>query len=66
MKKNQSNYRIGGIHPYDGYRSEPIWKRPDYDSTYYDPELDNQCHVPAHSLEQLKKEFEEETKYKDK
>lgn len=58
MKKKQNNYRIGGIHPFDGYRSEPIWKQPENDSTYYDRELDTQCHVPSRSLEELQSELE--------
>lgn len=58
MSNEQIKYRNGGIHQYDGYRSEPIWKQPENDSTYYNSELEMQCSVPSKSLYELQKELE--------
>ncbi|MDE6406426.1 MAG: hypothetical protein K2M20_12340 [Lachnospiraceae bacterium] len=58
MSDKQIKYRNGGIHQYDGYRSKPIWKQPENDSTYYNSELDTQCHVPSRSLKELQEERE--------
>lgn len=58
LDREQPIFRIGGITPYDGYRSPPIWIEKENDSTYFDSDLESQCGVPSKSLEELQKEFE--------
>lgn len=57
MSGTRGKYKDGGIRKYDGYRSKPIWKQPENDSTYYNSELDSQCRVPSKSLEELRKKL---------
>lgn len=49
---------ISGLHPYDGYLGEPIWKDRENYSTYYDYMMDKQCRVPIRDISEVEAELE--------
>lgn len=50
---------ITWLYDYDGYRSQPIWKRPEDESSYFSLITDTQCVLPLPTLDELEKQAEE-------
>lgn len=49
--------KLHGIHRYDGYRSEPVWKIGKNISGYHNYMANKQCSVPGRTLEQLRDDY---------
>lgn len=57
MDRFDDTQDLFGIYKYDSYIGKPIWSSKENSSTYYDYNVDMQCCVPIHSVQEILKEM---------